>query len=163
ISDVLQYVWGKTLGKHPIAPTVSPNKTWEGFLGGIASAVLLGTALYWATPFKPLQAAGMSLVITLMGFIGGLTMSAIKRDLGVSTDSVKSHGKFAEKFSLKFPLLSDEEKKIVNAYGVWGQKSFMGRKYMGTNRVTFLIGPDGRIVKIWPQVKPEQHPVEVLA
>src|SRR5436190_14371715 len=83
--------------------------------------------------------------------------------LGVSPDSVKSHGKFAEKFSLKFPLLSDEDKKIVSDYGVWGEKSFMGRKYMGTHRVTFLIGPDGRIKKIWPKVKPEEHAEEVLA
>jgi phosphatidate cytidylyltransferase len=82
-SDVLQYVWGKLLGRHKIAPSVSPNKTWEGFLGGIASATLLGTALWWLTPFAPWQAALMSLVIVLMGFAGGLTMSAIKRDRGV--------------------------------------------------------------------------------
>jgi len=83
--------------------------------------------------------------------------------LGVSTDPVKSHAKFVEKFKLPFTLLADEDKKIVEAYGVWGEKSFMGRKYMGTNRVTFLIGPDGRIKKIWPAVKPEEHPAEVLA
>lgn len=83
MSDVFQYAWGKTLGKHPIAPTVSPNKTWEGFVGGIATAILLGAALYWATPFKPLQAAAMALAITMMGFSGGLTISAIKRDRGV--------------------------------------------------------------------------------
>ncbi len=83
ISDVLQYVWGKLLGKRPIAPHISPNKTWEGFLGGITCATLVGTALWWATPFSPRQAAGMSLLITLMGFAGGLTMSAIKRDRGV--------------------------------------------------------------------------------
>lgn len=83
LSDVLQYVWGKTLGRRPIAPSLSPNKTWEGFIGGIASATLLGTALWWATPFSPLAAAGMSLVATLMGFSGGLIMSAIKRDRGV--------------------------------------------------------------------------------
>jgi peroxiredoxin Q/BCP len=83
--------------------------------------------------------------------------------LGVSTDPVKSHEKFAEKFQLPFTLLADEEKKIVAAYGVWGEKSFMGRKYRGTHRVTFLIGPDGRIKKIWSQVKPEQHAAEVLA
>lgn len=82
--------------------------------------------------------------------------------LGVSTDSTKSHGKFAEKFSLPFPLLADEDKKIVEAYGVWGEKSFMGRKYMGTHRVTFLIGADGKIAKIWPTVKPEEHAAEVL-
>ena len=83
ISDVLQYVWGKTLGRHKIAPNVSPNKTWEGFVGGITSASLIGAALWWATPFTPLQSAGMSLAITLMGFGGGLVMSAIKRDRGV--------------------------------------------------------------------------------
>jgi peroxiredoxin Q/BCP len=83
--------------------------------------------------------------------------------LGVSTDPVKSHDKFAEKFKLPFTLLADEDKKIVEAYGVWGEKSFMGRKYLGTHRVTFLIGRDGRIKKIWPQVKPEEHAAEVLA
>ena len=82
---------------------------------------------------------------------------------GVSPDSVKSHDKFVEKFKLPFTLLADEDKKIVQAYGVWGEKSFMGRKYLGTNRVTFLVGPDGRIKKIWPLVKPEAHAAEVLA
>lgn len=82
-SDVLQYIWGKLVGRHKIAPLVSPNKTWEGFLGGVASATLLGTALWWLTPFQPWQAALMALVIALMGFSGGLTMSAIKRDRGV--------------------------------------------------------------------------------
>lgn len=83
--------------------------------------------------------------------------------LGVSVDTVKSHVKFTEKFSLPFPLLADEEKKIVQAYGVWGEKVFMGRKYLGIHRVTFLIGPDGRIKNIWPTVKPEQHAADVLA
>ena len=83
--------------------------------------------------------------------------------LGVSIDPVKSHDKFIKKFELPFTLLADEDKKIVEAYGVWGQKSFMGRKYMGTHRVTFLIGPDGKIKKIWPTVKPEEHAEEVLA
>lgn len=82
-SDVLQYIWGKLFGRHKIAPLVSPNKTWEGFVGGVASATLLGTALWWLTPFQPWQAAVMALVIALMGFSGGLTMSAIKRDRGV--------------------------------------------------------------------------------
>jgi len=83
--------------------------------------------------------------------------------LGVSTDPVKSHDKFVEKFKLPFTLLADEDKRIVTAYGVWGEKSFMGRKYLGTHRVTFLIGPDGRIKKIWPQVKPDGHAAKVLA
>lgn len=93
-SDVLQYIWGKLFGKHKIAPTVSPNKTWEGFLGGVTTATLLGTALWWATAFTPWQAAGMSLAITLMGFVGGLVMSAIKRDRGVKDYGtlIQGHG-----------------------------------------------------------------------
>jgi peroxiredoxin Q/BCP len=83
--------------------------------------------------------------------------------LGVSIDPVKAHNKFVEKFKLPFTLLADEDKKIVQAYGVWGEKSFMGRKYMGTNRVTFLIGADGKIKNIWAKVKPEEHAEEVLA
>ena len=82
---------------------------------------------------------------------------------GVSADSVKSHDKFVEKFKLPFTLLADEDKQIVQAYGVWGEKSFMGRRYLGIYRVTFLIGPDGRIKKIWPLVKPEEHAAEVFA
>lgn len=83
--------------------------------------------------------------------------------LGVSTDSVKSHDRFVEKFKLPFALLADDDKKIVQNYGVWGEKTFMGRKYLGTHRVTFLIGPDGKIKKIWPKVKPDEHVAEVLA
>ncbi len=82
-SDVLQYICGKLFGRHRIAPNISPNKTWEGFIGGVTLAVALGAALWWATPFSPWQSVVMSLVITLMGFFGGLTMSAIKRDRGV--------------------------------------------------------------------------------
>jgi peroxiredoxin Q/BCP len=83
--------------------------------------------------------------------------------LGVSTDPVKAHGKFVEKYQLPFTLVADEDRKIVEAYGVWGEKTFMGRKYMGTNRITFLIDADGKIKKIWPKVKPEEHAQEVLA
>jgi len=82
-SDVLQFVLGKLLGRRQIAPSISPNKTWEGFVGGVACATLVGTALWWATPFNPWQAAAMSLLIALAGFAGGLVMSAIKRDRGV--------------------------------------------------------------------------------
>jgi len=83
--------------------------------------------------------------------------------LGVSIDPVKAHDKFVAKFNLPFPLLADQDKKIANDYGVWGPKSFMGRQYEGIHRVTFLIGPDGKIKKIWPRVKPEKHAAEVLA
>ena len=83
--------------------------------------------------------------------------------LGVSTDPIKKHDKFVEKFDLPFPLLADVDRVIVEAYGVWGLKKFMGREYMGTHRVTFLIGEDGRIRKVWPKVKPDEHAEEVLA
>lgn len=83
ISDALQYVWGKWLGRRQIAPQISPSKTREGFLGGVGCATFIGTSVWWLTPFTPWQTAGMSLVITLLGFAGGLTMSAIKRDRGV--------------------------------------------------------------------------------
>ncbi|HEV7925104.1 MAG TPA: thioredoxin-dependent thiol peroxidase [Verrucomicrobiae bacterium] len=83
--------------------------------------------------------------------------------LGVSADSAASHNKFAHRFRLPFVLLVDEEKAIALAYGAWGEKSFLGRKYMGMRRITFLIGPDGRIRKIWRKVKPPKHAAEVLA
>jgi phosphatidate cytidylyltransferase len=83
LSDVLQYVWGKSLGSRPVAPSISPNKTWEGLVGGLASATALGAAVWWATPFSPAAAALMAFVLTTMGFAGGLIMSAIKRDRGV--------------------------------------------------------------------------------
>jgi phosphatidate cytidylyltransferase len=94
LSDVLQYVWGKLLGRHKIAPVISPSKTWEGFVGGTLTATLIGTSLWWATPFTVWQAAGMAFVITVMGFLGGLTMSAIKRDGGVKDwgSSIQGHG-----------------------------------------------------------------------
>lgn len=98
-SDVMQYVWGKLFGRHKIAPEVSPSKTWEGFLGGIATAVAAGTALFWITPFTPWQAAGMALVTCLMGFFGGLVMSAIKRDKGVKDwgHLIAGHGGFLDR------------------------------------------------------------------
>jgi phosphatidate cytidylyltransferase len=83
LSDVLQYVWGKLAGRHKIAPKISPNKTWEGFLGGTLSATAIGTGLWWLTPFSPPAAFGISFLITMLGFAGGLVMSAIKRDRGV--------------------------------------------------------------------------------
>lgn len=80
LSDVLQYVWGKSIGKTPISRKLSPNKTAEGLVGGIASTCVIGTLLWWATPFSPLAAFVISLVLCIMGFLGGLVMSAIKRD-----------------------------------------------------------------------------------
>jgi phosphatidate cytidylyltransferase len=93
-SDVLQYIWGKLLGKHKVAPALSPSKTWEGLIGGVASATVLGAALHGITPFTPLEAALVALVICLMGFFGGLVMSAIKRDRGVKDwgSMIEGHG-----------------------------------------------------------------------
>jgi phosphatidate cytidylyltransferase len=94
ISDVLQYVFGKLFGKHKIAPIVSPSKTVEGFVGGGASAVCVGAALWWITPFTPLQASGMAAVIVVAGFLGGLTLSAVKRSLGAKDwgAMIEGHG-----------------------------------------------------------------------
>ena len=83
MSDVLQYVWGKLLGRRRVAPELSPSKTVAGFVGGVLSASLLGAAMWWITPFTAWQAGAMALLIALMGFLGGLVMSAIKRDRGV--------------------------------------------------------------------------------
>ncbi len=82
--------------------------------------------------------------------------------LGVSTDPVKSHAKFSTKYALPFTLLADEEKLVVAKYGVWGGKKFMGREYMGTNRMSFLIDPKGKIAKVYDKVRPADHAEEVL-
>ena len=82
--------------------------------------------------------------------------------LGVSVDDAKSHRKFVDKYSLPFTLLADTDKKIVNDYGVWGEKSMYGRKYMGTNRVTYLIDEKGKIAAVWPKVKVADHVDEVI-
>jgi peroxiredoxin Q/BCP len=83
--------------------------------------------------------------------------------LGVSPDSSKSHAKFKKKFQLPFPLLADDGNKVCEAYGVWGQKKMMGREYMGVLRTTFVISPDGKIKKVFENVKPANHSLEVLA
>lgn len=94
LSDVLQYIFGKTLGRRRIVPTLSPNKTWEGTIGGISGASLIGGLLWWSTPFSPWAALLIALLITLAGFAGGLCMSAIKRDLGVKDFGtlIEGHG-----------------------------------------------------------------------
>jgi peroxiredoxin Q/BCP len=83
--------------------------------------------------------------------------------LGVSPDGVASHRKFKEKFSLPFPLLADPDHAVAEAYGAWGEKSMYGRKYQGILRTTFLIGGDGKIVRVFEKVKPKGHAAEVLA
>lgn len=99
ISDVLQYVWGKLLGRTRIAPKLSPSKTAEGLAGGALSATAIGAALSWMTPFTALQAAFLSLIIVMMGFFGGLVMSAIKRDRGVKDwgHLIAGHGGFIDR------------------------------------------------------------------
>lgn len=94
LSDVLQYVWGKSIGRRRIAPSISPNKTWEGLVGGALSATAVGAALWWVTPFSLGAATLMALVVTMMGFAGGLIMSAIKRDRGVKDFGtlIEGHG-----------------------------------------------------------------------
>lgn len=94
LSDVLQYVCGKLAGKHRIAPRLSPSKTVEGFVGGVALATLVGALLWWITPFSFWQALGLALVVNLLGFFGGLVMSAIKRDRGVKDwgHMIEGHG-----------------------------------------------------------------------
>lgn len=82
--------------------------------------------------------------------------------LGISPDSVKSHKKFAEKYSLPFTLLADSEKEVVSLYDVWGKKKFMGREYDGVFRTSFLINPEGDIAKVYENVRPEAHAAEVL-
>lgn len=82
---------------------------------------------------------------------------------GISIDPPKKHAKFIEKFQLPFTLLSDEDKTVVNAYGLWAKKKFMGREYMGTLRTSFIINPEGKIAKVYEGVKPEAHAEEVLA
>lgn len=93
-------------------------------------------------------------------------LASVKRKgavvLGVSADSVESHVKFASKYQLKFPLLSDERKEMSRAYGVWKEKSMYGRKFLGIERTTFIIDEQGTITHIFPKVKVEGHTKEVL-
>ena len=83
--------------------------------------------------------------------------------LGISLDSVESHQQFRDKFELPFTLLADPEHKVADAYGVYGPKTFKEHKYMGVDRATFIIGPDGALAKVWPEVNPQGHAEEVLS
>lgn len=100
MSDVLQYVFGKLFGKHKISPNLSPSKTVEGFIGGIVTASFIGSCLFWITPFSFIQAGLISLMITLLGFFGGLVMSAIKRDREVKDwgNLIGGHGGVLDRF-----------------------------------------------------------------
>ena len=83
--------------------------------------------------------------------------------LGISLDDVESHQQFRDKFDLTFPLLADTNHSVSDAYGVYGQKEFRGHEYLGVDRATFIIGKDGKLEKVWPQVDPNGHGEEVLA
>jgi phosphatidate cytidylyltransferase len=93
-SDVFQYVWGKLLGRRRLSPAISPSKTVEGLVGGVLSSTAVGAALWWITPFTPLQAGLIALVANIMGFFGGFVLSAIKRDRGVKDwgAMIEGHG-----------------------------------------------------------------------
>jgi phosphatidate cytidylyltransferase len=93
-SDVMQYVWGKLLGRRKIMPEVSPNKTWAGFVGGILSASAFSLALRFLTPFAPLECFAVAFGVTVTGFLGGAVMSAVKRDFGVKDfgELIPGHG-----------------------------------------------------------------------
>ena len=80
---------------------------------------------------------------------------------GVSADDGKAHRKFAEKYDLNFPLLVDPDKAVLEAYGAWVEKSMYGKRYMGVQRITYLIDPEGKVARAWPKVKPEEHAEEV--
>ena len=105
LSDVLQYVFGRLFGRTKVAPVVSPSKTVEGLVGGGVAATLIGAAMYWITPFSPLQALAMALVIVVMGFLGGLALSAVKRSMGVKDwgTMIEGHGGMLDRIdSLSF-------------------------------------------------------------
>jgi thioredoxin-dependent peroxiredoxin len=107
------------------------------------------------TPGCTKQACGMQEALPQLGGLG-LTV------IGVSPDKLPPIEKFARKFGMEFPLASDEDHAVAGAYGVWVEKSMYGRKYMGMERSSFLIGRDGKIVRLWRKVKPEAHAAEVL-
>lgn len=94
INDVMQFTWGKLLGKHKIVPKVSPNKTWEGFIGGIISTTIIGYFLGFLTPLEPMQVVFVSFLLACSGFIGDIVMSSVKRDIGIKDmgSSIPGHG-----------------------------------------------------------------------
>lgn len=107
------------------------------------------------TPGCTRQACGMQEALPQLGKIG-------IEVIGVSPDPLPSIEKFAKKYGLEFPLASDEDHKVAEAYGVWVEKSMYGKTYMGMERTSFLVGADGKIVKIWRKVKPDEHAAQVL-
>jgi peroxiredoxin Q/BCP len=144
---------------HSIAPDFNLADQ-DGTMHGLSESRGTWVLLYFYpkddTPGCTTQACALE-----ESFPSFTTLNAVA--FGISVDSVKSHKKFAEKYGLTFPLLADEDKSVVNAYGVWGVKKFMGREYMGTSRTSFLINPEGKIAKVYENVKPDTHAALVLA
>ena len=140
----------------------APAFTLPASTGEVSSAALQGQPylLYFYpkadTPGCTKQACGVQEALPQLGALG-LTV------IGVSPDPLGPIGKFAAKYGLTFPLASDAEKTLAEAYGTWVEKSMYGRKYMGMERSSFLVGKDGRIAAIWRKVKPEAHAAQVLA
>ena len=108
-----------------------------------------------STPGCTKQACGVQEALPQLGKIG-------LEVIGVSPDAMPPIEKFARKYNLAFPLASDEDHKVAEAYGVWVEKSMYGRTYMGMERSSFLVGADGKIARIWRKVKPDQHAAQVL-
>ena len=149
----------KTLTIGDLAPDFSlpdQNGTMHTLLANRGKWVLLYFYPKDNTPGCTKQACTLRDAFPMFG-----TQNAIV--FGISTDSEKSHKKFEEKYALPFTLLADTEKTMVQAYGVWAPKKFMGREFLGTLRTSFLIDPKGVIAKVYEKVKPELHADEVLA
>jgi thioredoxin-dependent peroxiredoxin len=155
------------MNSQPQPGTKAPNFTAEAVGGEFASPATVKLAdfkgsnvvLYFYpkddTPGCTKQACALR--------DGWSEISTKAKVLGVSIDPIKSHEKFIKKYSLPFPILSDPEHKITEAYGVWAEKSMYGKTYMGTERTTFIIGPDGKIKAVLPKVKPDEHLGQVMS
>ena len=130
--------------------------------GAVRLADLMGrkTVLYF---YPKDDTSGCTLEAQGFNALGAAFAAADTIVIGISPDSVRSHDKFRAKYELSFPLASDETKAMLEAYGVWVEKSMYGRKYMGVERTTMLLDRTGRIVRIWPKVKVPGHAEEVLA
>jgi peroxiredoxin Q/BCP len=152
---------------HPQPGTKAPGFTAEAVGGEITSPAIVRLAdfkgstvvIYFYpkddTPGCTKQACALR--------DGWSEISTKAKVLGVSIDPIKSHEKFIKKYSLPFPILSDPEHEIAEAYGVWVEKSMYGKTYMGTERTTFIIGPAGKIKAVLPKVKPDEHFGQVMA
>ncbi len=166
----------KVAAKKPAAMAAAALKRVSLTAGGVAPEFILPTDGGGSLSLSELRGRPVILYFYPRDDTPGCTVEACAfRDnlphfagvnaavLGISTDSAKSHDRFKAKYQLPFPLLADEEHKVAEAYGVWVEKNRYGRKYMGTERTTFLIDADGKVARVWNKVKVEGHAEEVLA